>query len=108
MSVKVQRDDALAAEYALGTLRGSARLRFQRRLQAEPALAAQVARWQTLLAGLDQVQPPVTPPETLWKKLPFPCRPTSASRPHAGRYRGLLPPALRWASRCRLTGCASR
>ncbi|KAF0854084.1 anti-sigma factor [Pantoea dispersa] len=69
MSDKVQRDEALAAEYALGTLRGSARLRFQRRLQAEPALAAQVARWQTLLAGLDQVQPPVTPPETLWKKI---------------------------------------
>ncbi|QFS60916.1 hypothetical protein GAY20_11915 [Pantoea dispersa] len=69
MSDKVQRDDALAAEYALGTLRGSARLRFQRRLQAEPALAAQVARWQTLLAGLDQVQPPVTLPETLWKKI---------------------------------------
>ncbi len=35
---KRQRDDALSAEYALGTLRGNARLRFQKRLQSEPEL----------------------------------------------------------------------
>ena len=41
-----KRDDMLAAEYALGTLRGGARLQFQKRLAAEPALAARVAYWQ--------------------------------------------------------------
>jgi anti-sigma-K factor RskA len=33
-----KRDDMLAAEYALGTLRGGARLQFQKRLANEPAL----------------------------------------------------------------------
>lgn len=35
-----KRDDMLAAEYALGTLRGGARLQFQKRVLREPALAA--------------------------------------------------------------------
>ncbi|MBD9643190.1 anti-sigma factor [Pantoea sp. PNT02] len=69
MNDKLQRDDALSAEYALGTLSGLARLRFARRLRNEPALAANVARWQALLAGLDNQLAPVTPPEKVWKKI---------------------------------------
>lgn len=69
MNDNVQRDDALAAEYALGTLSELARLRFERRLRNEPELAANVARWQTMLAGLDNQLAPVTPPEKVWKKI---------------------------------------
>lgn len=69
MNENVQRDDALAAEYALGTLSELARLHFERRLRNEPELAANVARWQTLLAGLDNQLAPVTPPEKVWKKI---------------------------------------
>ncbi|SMG33562.1 anti-sigma factor [Cedecea sp. NFIX57] len=69
MNSSQQRDNALASEYALGTLRGSARLRFEKRLQAEPDLAALVGRWQTLLGGLDSQLQPQHPPETVWKKI---------------------------------------
>ncbi|CAK6500388.1 hypothetical protein PANPA_00256 (plasmid) [Pantoea sp. Nvir] len=69
MSVNDRRDRALAAEYALGTLRGAARLRFQRRLKREPALEAETARWVTLLHGMESQLQPVTPPEAVWKKI---------------------------------------
>ncbi|OWQ90364.1 hypothetical protein CDN99_13470 [Roseateles aquatilis] len=62
-----ERADLLAAEYALGTLRGGARRRFERLLPAHPALRSAVAAWQTrlqLLAG--QVQP-VEPPVHVWR-----------------------------------------
>ena len=62
-------DSALAAEYALGTLRGAARQRFARRLLQEPQLAAEVSRWQTALAELDQNVKPVSPPEEVWRRL---------------------------------------
>lgn len=69
MKSKGEYDSALAAEYALGTLRGPARLNFEQRIQREPTLAALVARWQTLLAPLDLALTPVLPPERVWKKI---------------------------------------
>ena len=42
--------DQLAAEYALGTLRGAARRRFQRWIREDAALAMSVARWEARLA----------------------------------------------------------
>lgn len=78
------RDEALAAEYALGTLQGGARLRFQRRLRSEPVLLQRVARWQSLLGGLDHPLTPVAPSDTLWKKialsLPAEQRPPASRR----------------------------
>lgn len=78
---KSLRDDALAAEYALGTLRNGARLRFQKRLQTEPKLAERAAKWQNLLAGLDLHLMPQVPPEAVWKKiaLSLPAKKTSRS-----------------------------
>lgn len=69
MKKRSQYDAALAAEYALGTLRGPARLRFERRLEQEPALAEEVSRWQTQLAHMDTALLPVTPPERVWQKI---------------------------------------
>ncbi|PET35949.1 hypothetical protein CN514_24955, partial [Bacillus sp. AFS001701] len=67
MNDSEKRDDMLAAEYALGTLRGGARLQFQKRLAAEPGLAARVAYWQEMFSTLDSHLAPVHPPETVWK-----------------------------------------
>lgn len=64
-----KRDDMLAAEYALGTLRGGARLQFQKRVLREPALAARVAYWQKMFSTLDSHLVPVPPPETVWKRI---------------------------------------
>lgn len=69
MKNKREIDKALAAEYALGTLRGGARLRFERRLVNEPELAKQAGSWQTLLSGLDKEITPQRPPERVWKKI---------------------------------------
>lgn len=69
MNENEKRDDALAAEYALGTLRGSARLRFQKRLLHERALAERVARWETMFSTLDSHLAPIQPPEKVWKKI---------------------------------------
>lgn len=69
MNSRRDYDSALAAEYALGTLRGAARQRFARRLLQEPELAAEVGRWQHALAELDHSVKPVTPPQAVWQRL---------------------------------------
>lgn len=82
-----KRDDMLAAEYALGTLRGGARLQFQKRLAAEPGLVARVAYWQETFSTLDSHLAPVTPPETVWKRiaLDLPAKkPLRQNRPYLG------------------------
>lgn len=59
--------DELAAHYALGTLRGAARVRFERLCrQSLPALNA-VHRWEDRLLGLAREIEPVTPSPTVWK-----------------------------------------
>lgn len=58
--------ERLAAEYALGTLRGPARRRFERLLPAHPALADAVQAWQQRLQPLVGPVAPVTPPAAVW------------------------------------------
>lgn len=87
MNDSEKRDDMLAAEYALGTLRGGARIQFQKRLAAEPDLAARVAYWQEMLSTLDSHLAPVHPPETVWKRIALdlpPNKPLRQSRPYLG------------------------
>lgn len=69
MKKRHNHDEALAAEYALGTLRGNARLRFEARQKTDKILAKKVGDWQTLLSGLDNHIIPVIPPETVWKRI---------------------------------------
>jgi anti-sigma-K factor RskA len=59
--------DRLAAEYVLGTLRGGARRRFETWLRDDRLLRAAVADWQGRLAGLAELQQPVTPPARVWE-----------------------------------------
>jgi anti-sigma-K factor RskA len=59
--------DKLAAEYALGTLRGGARRRFETWLRDDAALRAAVAAWQGRLAALAELARPMTPPARVWE-----------------------------------------
>lgn len=59
--------DRLAAEYALGTLRGGARRRFESLLPAHPALRQASADWERRLAQLAVSAEPVAPPPRVWE-----------------------------------------
>ena len=61
--------ERLAAEYALGTLAGPARRRFEALLPAHPALRKAVAQWQHRLAPLSTSVPAVTPPAQVWPRI---------------------------------------
>lgn len=64
-----QLREALASEYALGTLQGRARRRFERTLKDDPQLRALVNRWQDRLAPLDAVGQSVQPPGRVWHRI---------------------------------------
>lgn len=57
--------DALAAEYALGTMPGAARRRFEKLLAKDPALGRRVEWWEQRLNELGGGLPPVAPPPGL-------------------------------------------
>ncbi|ANH67645.1 anti-sigma factor domain-containing protein [Mitsuaria sp. 7] len=61
-----ERAERLAADYAVGTLRGGARRRFERLLPAHPALAAATAAWSARLQLLAGQVAPVEPPPSVW------------------------------------------
>lgn len=77
--------DALAAEYALGTLQGHARSRFERMLKEDPALRTLVESWENRLIPLADAIEPVTPPRRLWRNI-------------AARIQGRARPAGLWAN----------
>ncbi|MFN0316982.1 MAG: anti-sigma factor domain-containing protein [Burkholderiales bacterium] len=61
--------EALAAEYALGTLQGRARRRFEHVLKGDPALRAYVTAWQARLHPLGETIAPVVPPKRVWQAI---------------------------------------
>jgi anti-sigma-K factor RskA len=64
-----ERLDRLAREYALGTLAGPARRRFERLLRQAPAAVRAVGAWQERLGGLAGAVPPMHPRESVWRAL---------------------------------------
>ena len=64
-----ERLERLAREYALGTLAGPARRRFERVLRIAPAAARAVGAWQERLGGLAGAVPPMQPSESVWRRL---------------------------------------
>src|SRR5690348_13104952 len=76
--------DLLAATYVLGTLRGSARRRFERGLRRDPALRRAVARWENRLDPLDAAVPEVAPPARVWREIVMATEPALA-RPRPWR-----------------------
>ena len=63
------RTDALASAYVLGTLRGSARRRFETLLPAHPALRHAVQAWQARLMPITASIDPVEPSPEVWKRI---------------------------------------
>lgn len=63
------RADALAAQYAAGTLRGGARRRYESLLAGHPALRDAHLRWQARLMPLAGVVPPQAPPAHVWRRI---------------------------------------
>jgi anti-sigma-K factor RskA len=59
----------LAAEFALGTLRGRARERLRRWLRDDPDLVREVQAWEARLAPMAAGLQPLTPPPRLWSKI---------------------------------------
>lgn len=59
--------DLLAAEYVLGVLEPARRLLAERRLEREPAFAAEIAFWEARLGGLAAEVAPIAPPESVWQ-----------------------------------------
>ena len=62
-----ERLDLLAREYALGTLAGPARRRFERVLRSSPAASTAVDIWRQRLSVLDLAVVPMPPPESSWR-----------------------------------------
>jgi anti-sigma-K factor RskA len=58
--------DRLAAEYALGTLRGRARRRFERLYAESAAARSAVYRWEDHWSALSRTLPPVQPSPQVW------------------------------------------
>lgn len=61
--------ERLAAEYALGTLRGPARARFRRWMREDAVLARAVAEWEARLAPMAEAVAPVRPPRRVWDEI---------------------------------------
>ncbi|WP_029523866.1 anti-sigma factor [Polaromonas glacialis] len=61
--------DQLAASYALGTLRGGARRRFEALARDNATLRAAALIWQGRLASVAELQPEVAPSPAVWKRI---------------------------------------
>lgn len=61
--------DHLASSYALGTLRGGARRRFETIAREQAPVRAAALLWQTRLASLNELQPSVAPAPAVWTRL---------------------------------------
>ena len=76
--------DRLASEYALGTLRGPARRRFERWRANTPYVDQRCRFWEQRLMHLAKDLKPLQPPDHIWpaiqRRLRLPTRPTALRR----------------------------
>jgi anti-sigma-K factor RskA len=61
--------DVLAASYALGLVRGGARMRFERLCQSLPLAMAARIRWEDRFVSIALAEAPVEPSRDLWSKI---------------------------------------
>lgn len=64
-----ERLDRLAGAYALGTLRGGARRRFETLAREQAPVRAAALVWQSRLASLNELQPEVAPDPAVWSRI---------------------------------------
>lgn len=67
--LKPERLDLLARDYALGTLHGRARRRFERVLREQPAAAQAVTGWQRQFDTLAEGAPRLAPRAAVWNDI---------------------------------------
>ena len=61
--------DRLAASYALGTLRGPARRRFEAIAREQAPVRAAALIWQSRLSSINELQPSQAPPAAVWTRI---------------------------------------
>lgn len=61
--------DRLASSYALGTLRGGARRRFETLAREQAPVRAAALIWQSRLASLNELQPQAQPSTAVWTRI---------------------------------------
>src|SRR5215218_8166276 len=61
--------ELLAASHALGTLRGGARRRFEALAREQAPVRAAALVWQSRLASMAELQPPVVPDAAVWTRI---------------------------------------
>ncbi len=66
---RLDRLDALAAAYVLGTLSGRARARLTRIARTDTVVASTLRAWEQRLAPFAESAPPITPSPRLWRRI---------------------------------------
>lgn len=61
--------DQLAGAYALGTLRGGARRRFETLAREQAPVRAAALIWQSRVASMNELQPPRAPAPAVWTRI---------------------------------------
>jgi anti-sigma-K factor RskA len=61
--------DRLASAYALGTLRGGARRRFEALAREQAPVRAAALIWQSRIASMNELQPPSQPSPAVWTRI---------------------------------------
>jgi anti-sigma-K factor RskA len=61
--------DRLASAYALGTLRGGARRRFEALAREQAPVRAAALIWQSRVASMNELQAPSEPPPAVWTRI---------------------------------------
>lgn len=87
--------DRLAAAYAIGTLRGGARRRFETLARERASIRAAALLWQERFASLTELQPGQEPGPNVWKRIEN-LLPRDGAAPAAGTLLDALRARLRW------------
>ncbi|MGJ7504755.1 anti-sigma factor [Variovorax sp. ZT5P49] len=85
--------DALASAYALGTLDGGARRRFERLMRDRADVRDVVAQWEQRLGQLALSVPQRKPSADLWRAIAARTQPAQARQARPSRWTGWLRPA---------------
>jgi anti-sigma-K factor RskA len=91
MRLSPQAQELLAREYALGTLHGAARRRFEALLPGLPGARTAVESWQRRLGRLAEEVPAIEPSPALWRGLSRQLFDPPAAAPARRGWRWLMP-----------------
>ncbi|RFU44043.1 anti-sigma factor domain-containing protein [Paraburkholderia sp. DHOC27] len=88
--------DLLAAEYALGTLRGGARRRLQRYAESDTTIRQSIEEWQQRLAPMAELAPARMPSAAVWEAIEKRLGLAAARSAAVERPAQPVPPARNW------------